>query len=100
MFFMKHTPIFHLKWVKITLVFVSIILAAYLIFRFNAFTVYLEELGIQNFLSHLSHDDYMWYSKYIRTQMILFGTGAIISAVLFPFAMIRSIWLQFNSSKE
>ena len=96
MFFMKHAFFNPYIWLKLLLIAPIAGLIVVLIYRFNAFTLFMEEFGIQELLSHLSHNEFVWMAAFIRTEMVFFGVGAILSAFLFPFALIRSVWIQYN----
>ena len=91
-FFLRYTFIARQQIIKTILVFLSIPLIFNLINNLNYFVTYLDENSFDPFLGHLPYDGRGSVETYIRTEMLLFGTGSIISAFLFPFRMIHSIW--------
>ena len=77
---------------KVIFIFTSIPVTFLLIEGINSFQVYLDEVGINDFLGHLSNDQQQSLGTYIRTEMIFFGTSAVIGSILWPIRLIISIW--------
>ncbi len=63
------------------------------------FKIFLDEIGIQELLSGYNENEQKSLSLYIRSEMIFFGTGFVISAILVPMKMIWSIWKQYNRNE-
>lgn len=95
-FLLKHTFIAKMQRVKLVLLFLCIPLAFYLIGEINYFQTYCDEEGIEAILPHLTLEEQASLGKFIRTQMLFFGVGAVISVLLFPFRMMISIWRTRN----
>jgi len=95
-FQLKHTFIGKIQWAKMILMVLCIPLVAYLISQVNFFQAYLDENGYESFLGHLPGEEQLNLGKYIRTEMIFFGVGALIASVLFFFRLIMSIWRTHN----
>lgn len=91
-FHLKHTWLARLFWLKIIFIFTSIPVTFLLIEGINSFQVYLDEVGINDFLGHLSNVQQQSLATYIRTEMIFFGTAAVIGSILWPIRLIISIW--------
>jgi hypothetical protein len=67
--------------------------------KFYDFRIFLDEIGIQELVSSYNENEQKSLSLYIRSEMIFFGTGFIISAMLVPMKMIWSIWKQYNRNE-
>ena len=95
-FLLKHTFLAKRQWVKFALTLLCLPLVFWLIGRINHFQTYLDEEGLESFLSILELERQAALGSYIRNEMIFFGVGAIISAVIFPIRMIISFWRTRN----
>ncbi|NND32701.1 MAG: hypothetical protein HKN76_08935 [Saprospiraceae bacterium] len=95
-FFFKYTLIARKQYLKLTLIFLSIPFIFNLVSNLNYFITYLDEFSSESFLGHLSPDSRSNLETYIRSEMLLFGVGSIVAAILFPFRLLVSIWRQKN----
>ena len=98
-FFLRLTLIARMKWIK-----VAIIASAALFFFVTAtamidFRNFMDEKGLQTLVSHLDVHDQTKRMKYIKHEMIFFGVGSIITGVMLPFRMIRSLWRMKNTGR-
>lgn len=91
-FLLKYTWIAKLQYVKLILVFISIPLIFNLINNLNFFITHLDEFSTENYFGHLDRTSRENMEIYMRSEMVLFGVGSIIAAILFPFRMIISVW--------
>lgn len=91
-FLLKHTFLGNRQILKAIIIILSIPLTFYLISELNYFQTYLDEKGIDSFLQEVSYENRPKIGSFIRNEMILFGVGSIIVAVLFPMRMILSLW--------
>ncbi|WP_235297452.1 hypothetical protein [Portibacter marinus] len=92
LFLLRFTPFARYTPVKLILTFLSIGIFVYLMDGLSSFQNMLDEQGTYSMVSHLEIDKQIPLSKYIRTEMIFFGTGALIATFCLPFRMIISIW--------
>ena len=98
-FFLKHTFLAKKNVLKLILIFACIPLIAYLINTVNLFQTYLDNLDDvtwKEMFGLLERTKQKQIHQYIRTEMLLFGTGAIITTFLFAIRMVVSIWRQKN----
>lgn len=95
-FQLRHTWLARLFWVKLIFIFTAIPVTFLLIEGINTFQVYLDEVGIESFLGHLGYDRQTSMATYIRTQMLFFGTGAVITSAIWPVRLVISIWRMRN----
>ncbi|MCP3929806.1 MAG: hypothetical protein GY705_11970 [Bacteroidetes bacterium] len=95
-FLLKHTFLAYKKLLKVALVFFCIPLLFYLIQNISTFQVFLEDEGLYDMLGELTLTDRNRMAKYIRTEYLFFGVGAVICTFLFPIRMIVSVWRQQN----
>ena len=98
-FFLHLTLIARKKWIK-----VAIIAWAGLFFFITAtamidFRNFMDEKGLQTLVNHLEVEDQTRRMKYIKQEMIFFGVGSIITGILLPMRMIRSLWRMKNTGR-
>ncbi len=99
LFLWKYTPYAWFKIWKLALIFIMIPVIFIGINKFYDFKIFLDEIGIQELLSGYNENEQKSLSLYIRSEMIFFGTGFVISAILVPMKMIWSIWKQYNRNE-
>ncbi|HMQ48282.1 MAG TPA: hypothetical protein PKA00_13040 [Saprospiraceae bacterium] len=98
-FLLQHTFLAYRQFLKIAFVFLCIPLIFYLVQEINHFQTYIDEQGWDALVGHLAYENRNGMIDYIRNQMILFGTMAVISSVLFPFRLMASVWLTYNRGR-
>lgn len=99
-FLLPHTFLAGRQYLKITLFFLSIPFIFFLVQQLNGFQTYMDENGQEALVGELSYEKTNAIAGYIRSEMLLFGVGSIISAVLFPIRMLISVWRRKNLGKE
>jgi len=95
-FLLRFSFLANLKSFKIVLFFLSIPFVFFLFSQLHAFRIYTDEVGLQKLLSELPYAEQGKMIPYIKNEFIFFGVGAIISAVIFPFRMLMSVWRMIN----
>ena len=70
LFLWQLTPYQRLQYLKVAFILVSASLVFYLIAFFTDFRVYVEDIGIQDMLTHLEDEDQIHLESYIRTEML------------------------------
>ena len=95
-FLMKHTWLAHRVWPKVILLFLTIPFVFFLIEGINYFQTWLDENTFDSFLGHLSLDRKETMTSYIRSEMIFFGTAAVIGTAALFLRMIIGIWRNKN----
>lgn len=95
-FLLRFVPFKRFAPVKAIMIFLSIPLFVYLMDGLSEFQNTLDENGTYSMVSHLEINKQIPLSKYIRSEMLFFGVGALISTALLPFRMILSIWRVIN----
>jgi len=91
-FLLRFTPFARSLPIKVILTFAALGVFAFLMDGLSLFQNTLDEEGTYSMVSHLNIDQQLPLSKYIRSEMIFFGVGALISTIILPFRMIISIW--------
>ena len=99
LFFLEYSIIRRAKWVKLAILFLMPVLIIPLANYFIDFQVFMENHGLQSLLSTLSADKQFSLMKYIRSEMLFFGSAAIICTVAVVFRMIISLWRQYNTNR-
>ena len=95
-FLLKHTFIAKRQWAKVVLVFLCIPIILYLVNGINYFQTFLDEKGIESFMSGIDLEKQYALVSYIRNEMIFFGVGSLISAIIMPFRLLISVWRLHN----
>ncbi len=99
-FLTKHSFLDNYQALKLAVIFTALPVIFLLIEQLMKYHKYVDEIGLDTFMTALSADKQASLSSYIHMEMMLFGIGAIFAAVLFPFRMVRSIWLKRNTVKD
>ena len=95
-FLVKHTWLAFRIPPKLLLMVLCIPGTFLLIEGINYFQTWLDENTFDSFLGHLSLERQETMTRYIRSQMIFFGTAAIIGTVTLFLRMLLSIWRNKN----
>ncbi len=95
-FLLKFTFFARWQWIKTFLVFGCIPLFLFLVKRLTEFQRYVDDIGIYHTMIHLPSSRQDMMANYINTEMVFFGTAAIIATIGFFFRLIISIWLFHN----
>jgi hypothetical protein len=96
LFFLKHTFLGSFQWIKVLVLVLCIPLVVYLVRALFSFNNYLDREGLEGLFEHFSWEGQSAMVTYIRTEMILFGVGSIVAAILTPFRMLISFWRTHN----
>lgn len=97
-FLLKHTIVSRSLIFKGSMMLVSIPLIMYLLDGLSSFQGFVDDIGLQTLVTDLTPSRQQSLITYIRTEMLFFGVGAIIVAILFPFRMLVSIWRGINKN--
>lgn len=95
-FLLKHTFLAKRQWLKVIVAVACIPLFLYLMKELNFFQKIAGDIGLEEMFDHLSLSGQSTMSKYVRTEMLFFGTASVITAALMPFRMIISFWRTHN----
>ncbi len=101
-FLLKYTLIAEKNLIKVVVIFLCIPIGAYIIQAINLFQTSLDNLddiGWEKLMSGLSKTKQNELFQYIRTEMTLFGTGALLSLFFLVIRMIISVWTYRNKGK-
>jgi len=95
-FLLQHSFVANWEKIKIGLIMFTPILLFYLVNELNFFQTFLDEKGVENFLADMSIPDRESMRKYITAEMLLFGVGSLVAAVVLPIRLLISIWRARN----
>ena len=95
-FLLRHTWLARMQKSKLLIMLLTLPLTAYLINEINFIQTYLDENTFEGFLGHLPNRRLLSLTKYIRSEVLFFGVGAVISIFVLFFRLLRSIWLVRN----
>ncbi len=96
LFLLKHTFLGRLQWAKVIVLFLCIPLIIFLIREIHSFRVYIDEVGLDDIFAHLTLKNQVAMVNYVRSEMLLFGVGAVVTTILIPFRMLISFWRTYN----
>ena len=96
LFLLKFTFLAKRQWLKVICIFLCIPLIFYLIQELNFFQTYLDERGTESLVGHLPFEERSDVIDYMRSEILLFGTMAVISSIIFPIRLIISVWRTHN----
>lgn len=91
---MPRNPVF-----KVTLIFLCIPLIGYMVQHLNGFQSFLDGLTVQDwnrYFGDIGQSGQLRLRNYVRTEMVFFGTAAIISCIILPIRLVISIWRTRN----
>ena len=95
-FLLKFSFLANWEKIKIALITITPILLFFLVNELNYFQTFLDEKGVENFLVQMSIPEQETMRKYITAEMLLFGVGSLITAVILPIRLLISIWRARN----
>jgi hypothetical protein len=99
-FLLRSTFLARRFWIKISIIFLSIPFVFFLVQELNAFQTFLDEQGVGAIVGTLPYAEQQPMFRYIHNEMLLFGTGAVMSAALLPVRLLISIWRVHNRKDE
>jgi len=70
----------------------------YLLDCVSVFQGFTDDVGLDTLVPELTIPRQKAIMRYVRTEMIFFGVGAVIVAFIFPFRMLISIWRGINKN--
>ena len=91
-FLLKHSFLAHMKWVKMIIIATSVIVIFMLVLSIGDYSSFLKEEGQQKMVEHLPFKRQTQLLKYMRNEMLFFGVGAVIAAIVLPLRMVVSLW--------
>ena len=95
-FLLNYTFLAHRRKLKMVLIILCLPLIFSLVAELNNFQAFVGEEGLDSFMNHLPLPQQQSMVTYIRNEMLLFGTGSVITAILFPLRMMMSVWRNLN----
>lgn len=98
-FFLPISFIARTKWIKVIIIGTAVFLVFILSTALGDFRNFMDEEGLQTLVSHLHVTRQTSIINYIKNEMIFFGVGSIITAILLPIRMIISLWRMRNSGR-
>lgn len=95
-FLLQYTFLAHHQYLKAFMIALCIPIIFILIKDLNIFQAFVGEEGLDSFMTELPYEDKESLITYIRNEMLLFGTGSIITALILPIRLVMSIWRNLN----
>lgn len=95
-FLLPITLISHLKWIKLAMIAIAAILFFVMSTALSDFRNFLDERGLQTLVTHLHVTEQTRVINYIKNEMIFFGVASVISGIVLPFRMLKSLWRMRN----
>lgn len=98
-FFLPISPIARRKWIKVGGILGSVILVFVLATALGDYRNYIDEVGLQVLVEDLPVTRQTSLVSYMKNEMVFFGVGSIITAILLTFRLIVSLWRMRNSGR-
>ena len=98
-FLLDHTWLQKYTYVKIAIIGLSVLIVVSLVNWLFDFNRFIDEQGLQELTYQLKFRDQNALSKYIKNQVLLFGVGAVIAAIILPIRLFISVWKDFNPNR-
>ena len=95
-FLLPHTFLAHRQILKIALMILCIPFVFVLISHLNTFQTFLDENGPEALVGDIPFPRNNHLASYIRSELLLFGVGSVIAAILFAGRMMMSVWRVHN----
>ncbi len=91
-FLLKHTFLAKQQLLKTGIVLISVPIIFMLINQINLFQTFLDENGFNGLVGDLPFGKRENIAKFIRAEMLFFGVGSVISAIVLTIRLVVSVW--------
>ena len=98
-FFLEYSILRKSKIIKLFIIFAIPLLWLPMTEYFFEFQIFIENEGLQSMMESLIPKQQISLIRYVKAEMIFFGSSAYISSIAVIFRMIISLWRQTNTSK-
>ncbi|GJM35246.1 MAG: hypothetical protein DHS20C18_42470 [Saprospiraceae bacterium] len=98
-FLLRYTFLGPLQILKVAIAFLMIPTTFLLVQEINHFQLFLDEEGLDALVGELPFGKRENMVGYIRAEMLFFGTGVCIAAVVIIFRLLISVWLLRNRGR-
>lgn len=99
-FFLKYTFLATWRNIKVAIIFLCIFIAFLLVQEINLFQTFLDENGVEAIVGSLPRTEQAPMMKFIKSEMLLFGVGAVITCGVLPLRLVVSIWRRWNGYED
>jgi hypothetical protein len=99
-FLLRYSFLANWSYVKVAIIFACFIAIFLLVQEINFFQTFLDENGMEPIVESLPKGDQLNMMNYIRSEMLLFGVGSVISCVVLPLRLVVSIWRRINGHED
>lgn len=98
-FLLPYTWLDHNKYLKMAIIAFSILIVVSLLNWLFIFNRFVDEQGLEELTYHLKFQRQMKLVNYIKTEVLFFGVGSIVSAVALPVRLMISVWKDYNPDR-
>ncbi len=95
-FLLKHTFLAKQQLLKTGIVLIGVPIIFMLINQINLFQTFLDENGTEGIVGDLAFGKRENIANFIRAEMLFFGVGSVISAIILPLRLVVSVWRTEN----
>lgn len=99
-FLLRYTFLPPYQRLKVGLALLCIPIVFLLVQELNRFQVFLDEEGYEALVGTLPRSEQIPMVEYIRSEMLLFGIGSVIAAVVLALRLIVSVWRRHNGYEK
>jgi hypothetical protein len=93
----KFIPFISYTWIRVGFLLALPILFVFLLSINSDFNLFLQNQSLEELMINEHWNTQKSMSKYIRTEMIFFGTGSIIATILLGLRIVVSLWRTINN---
>lgn len=95
-FLLEHTFLAYRQVLKAAIVLMITPIIFLLISEVTNFQTFLDENRFEPFMEAIPYEEKLNLLSYIETEMLFFGIGSVIIAIILPFRLIVSVWRNRN----
>jgi hypothetical protein len=99
-FAIRYSFFAHQVYLKILTIFISIAVFLLAYRGMNLYQLFIDENGYYHLFEHLELTLRYKLAFFINSQFFFFGVWTMVSSLVFPFILIRSIWRVRNIGEE
>lgn len=98
-FFLPISLIARAKWIKVAVIAVAVLFTFIVSTAVSDFRNFMDEQGLQTLVDHLHTTLQTDMIRYMKNELVFFGVGSVITAILLAMRMIVSLWRMRNSGR-
>lgn len=98
-FLLPLTFIARMKWIKVAIIAIAVLFVWVMSTTISDIRNFMDEQGLQTLVDHLHTTLQTDMIRYMKNELVFFGVGSVITAILLAMRMIVSLWRMRNSGR-